>query len=254
MNGLVDTSVFLGHWPFRPMDRHTPDGLKAHLASRGVTRAWAASAEAILLPDPMLANEPLLAALADDLFYAPVAIVDVSLATWERDASRCLCELGARALKLTPNYHSVGLTDSRVSELADVAREANAPVCVQMRMMDERGHHPLMKVAAVPADGLAELAGRHPDVRFLACGAYLAELATLAPARNIWAEISFVEAGQTLRAALEVMGADRLVFASHSPLCYFEPAAVKLDPHPDDVAPEDVAAVGGRNASELLEG
>lgn len=252
MNSFVDTSVFCGYWPFRNLAARTPQALKEHLRSYGVKQAWVAAAEAILLPDPMEANESLLTAVAGDPFFLPVVIVDVTLATWHRDTERCLQEWGGRAVKITPNYHQYTLADSRVTELADLVRDFSVPLCVQVRMMDERTHHPLMRVSGVPAAEMAELAVRHPKARFLACGAYQGELKTLREAGNIWVELSHVESGQELARAISVIGWERLVFGSHSPFLYFAAVAGKLDVDQADVIPEHVAAIRAENAGRLM--
>lgn len=247
---MIDTSVFCGAWPFRRLPHRSPDELKAHLRGHGIRQACVASAEAILYPDPMQGNEPLLLAVQEDPFFVPVAVLDPTLATWHRAAEACLGR-GARAFKLVPNYHSYSLADPRVDEVAAAARQADAIVCVQMRMMDERAHHPLMKVPGVPAADVAALAGRHPEIRFLACGAYQAELKALR-APNLWAEISFVESGQALPAAAAALGWERLVFGSHSPFFYFAAVAAKLDVDPADLPPAQAAAVREKNAAALL--
>jgi len=128
------------------------------------------------------------------------------------------------------------------------------PVCIQLRMMDERSHHPLMKVPPVPPDEVASFAGRHPDVRFLACGAYGHNLKSLSHAANVWAEISLVESGQALKSAVEALGPERVVFGSQTPLLYFEAVAAKLDVDPIDVPPAVVDAVREANALALLGG
>jgi len=252
MDRIVDTSVFCGYWPFRALPLRTPGELKLHLARRGVTRAWVSPAEAILYPDPMEANEPLFTAIAGDDFFLPVGMINVTLATWRRDAGDCLVRWGCRALKLAPNYHQYELASACVDELVELASEAGAPVCIQLRMMDERAHHPLMKVPGVSAADIAALAARHRGARFLACGAYQTDLNALREAPNVWVEISFVESGQALRSAVEVVGWQRLVFGSHSPFFYFEAAAAKLDVDPSDIPPEQLEAIRNSNASALL--
>ncbi len=254
MSTLIDTSVFCGHWPFRRLSHRTPESLKLHLKAKAVSQAWVAAAEAILCPDPMQANEPLFEAIQGDDFFVPVAVIDVTLATSLHDGERCLREWGCRALKLFPNYHGYDLADPRVGELVELARGADATVCVQLRMMDERSHHPLMKVPDVPATDVADLAKEHPGARFLACGAYQANLKPLGEAANVWAEISLVESEQALKTAVDALGPDRVVFGSHSPLLYFEAVAAKLDVDPIDVSPEVIHAVGEANARALLGG
>lgn len=253
MSDIIDTSVFCGYWPFRSLPYRTPEALKTHLLSHGVRQAWVASAEAILYPDPMQGNEPLFEAIAGDSFFTPVAIIDVTLATWRADVQICLEQWDCRALKLAPNYHQYELGDARVAELISLAGEAGLPVCVQMRMMDERSHHPLMKVPGVPIADIVALARHHPEARFLVCGAYQAELKMLGKTANIWAEISFVEAGQALASAVAALGAERLVFGSHSPFFYFEAVAAKLDVDPVDVLPDQVKAIREENTFMLLD-
>ena len=252
MSDLIDTSVFSGYWPFRSLSYRTPERLKSFLQPLGVRQAWVAAAEAILYPDPMLANETLLPAVAGDPFFLPVAIVDVTLATWEGDAQACLNHWGCGALKLVPNYHQYDLGHPRVAELVALAQQACVPVCVQVRMMDERSHHPLMKVPRVPTEEVAALARRHPDARFLVCGAYQGELRALREAPNVWAEIAMVESERSLWGAIDALGPDRVVFASHSPFLYFAAAAAKLDVDPTDVPPEVVELVCSHNAMSLL--
>lgn len=252
MSALVDTSVFCGHWPFRRLPLREHGALKAHLAGHGVSQAWVASAEALLYPDPMHGNEPLLAAVRGDPFFVPVAVLDLVLAGWRRDARECVERLGCRAVKLAPNYHGYALSEPRADELAEWAGAAGVPVCIQLRMMDERTHHPLMKVPGVPAEEVAALARRHPKTRFLACAAHHGALKTFSSVENLWAELSFVESKNTLTTAIAALGAKRLVFGSHSPLMYFEAMAAKLDAAPEDVPPEHVRAVREENAAALL--
>lgn len=250
----IDVSVFLGNWPFRAHAQRTAAQLKAYLSAQGITQAWIASASAILYPDPMQGNEPLAAEAGDDPFFVKAAVVDPTLATWERDAARCLDRWGFRAVKLFPNYHGYTLDDPRARRLAAMCAERNAPLCIQIRMMDERGHHPLMKVPAVPVDSVAELARAVPQVRILACGAYHAELGKLRAAANVWAETSFVESGHTLRNAVQALGPGRLVFGSHTPLLSFGAGAAKLDVPEGDIEPAVIDRVRAENARELLTG
>ncbi|MBI3831009.1 MAG: amidohydrolase family protein [Planctomycetes bacterium] len=252
MNPVTDTSVFSGQWPFRKLPYRTPGELKEHLSGRGVREAWVSSLDAILYPDPMHGNVPLAETVARDPFFVPVAVLDVTLAKWRRDARECLEQREFRALKLTPNYHSYPLTDPNAAALADLAGEAGVPVCIQTRMMDERAHHPLMKVPQVPASEIAALARRHPRTRFLACAADNGMLKAFAGIENLWSEISFVENRNTLFKAIGVVGASRLVFGTHSPLLYFEASAAKLDSDPEDVSAEQLETVCVKNATELL--
>lgn len=256
MSGLADVSVFAGAWPFRRLHPTDPPGLKARLAAGGVTQAWIASASGIFHADPMPANEDLAAAVgaSAENFYIKVAVIDPSLPGWRADAARCLDELGFRAFKLLPNYHRYALDGAAAAACVTFAAERKIPVCVQLRMEDERGHHPLVKVPGVEAKDVRAFAERHPAARFLACGAYTKDLKALAGPENLWAETSFAESGQALRDAVQAFGARRLCFASHSPLYVLEAETAKLSVDQQDVSPEDLAAIRFGNAQDLLKG
>ncbi|MGI6609203.1 MAG: amidohydrolase family protein [Limnochordia bacterium] len=252
MSFLIDTSVFAGYWPFRHLNHRDPEQLKQYLLSRGVAQAWVSSAEAILYPDPMQGNWPLLMATREDAFFVPVTLVDITLATWRKDAEQCITRLGSRAIKITPNYHSYPLDHPSLGELATVASDLNLPLCIQVRMMDERTHHPLMKVPGVPPAQIAKLAEQHPGTRFLVCGVYMSELKALNEVPNIWCEISHVEASQSLIVATRSFPWQRLVFGSHSPFLYFEGAHQKLDVKTEGLAAKQIDAIRQANALALL--
>jgi predicted TIM-barrel fold metal-dependent hydrolase len=121
-------------------------------------------------------------------------------------------------------------------------------------MMDERAHHPLMKIPPVPVGETATPARRCPDVRFLACGAYRRDLKELSRGPNLWAEISLLEDARTLREAVRIMGPRRVVFGSRSPFLNLRSTLAKLEPAPEDVTADTVEAVRTANALALLNG
>lgn len=248
---LIDTSVFCGHWPFRQLSIHTPYELKQFLLQRKVRQAWITGFETVFHPDPMQMQRELGNAAENDPFYVPVGVSNVTLATWKHDLKVALEKWKFQAIKLIPNYHQFDLGDDRVAELLAIAEKSNVPVCVQMRMQDERSHHPLVKVPGVSAVSIVKLAAQHPRNRFLVCAGYLNELKTFKDSANIWAEISFVESGQALVGALKAMNPQRLVFGSHSPLYYFEAQAKKLDVDDVDATQEQLKQIAEKNATEL---
>jgi hypothetical protein len=267
-----DASAWVGAWPFRPSAARTPAALERLLRAQGVTGACAAPLEAVLAPDPMPANVAFLRAVARSraaggFCWVPAAVVDPTLDGWEDGARRCL-SLGARCLKVLPNYHlySAGVPAAaaavpwvpRAAEagrrgleaLCAMAAAAGVPVAVQLRLQDERAQHPLLQVPGVPAPEVAALALRHPGTRFLACGAYLAELPALAPPANLAVELSFVEGEDTLAQALATVAAPRVLVGTHAPLFYVRAGIAKVDAAAA-VAPEVRAAVASANAEAL---
>lgn len=266
---LFDASVWVGRWPFRPAALTLP-ALEARLRAHGVEGACVAPVAAVLAPDPLPLSLALCRAAGRrrrGFRWVPAAIIDPSLAGWEGGAAACL-RLGARCLKVVPNYHLypvvAGGTVSGVAPwvpraadgglrgldaLCRLAADSGVPVAVQMRLQDERTHHPLMRVPAVPAREVAALAARHPDARFLACACFLGDLAALGAAANVWVELSHVEGRDTLVDALRHVPAGRLLVGSHSPLLYTAAAVAKVESAGAPVEVREAVAHG--NADRL---
>jgi predicted TIM-barrel fold metal-dependent hydrolase len=200
----------------------------------------------------MRANGPLIEEIEGDEFFVPVAVINPGLAAWKRDLQTCLLDWKARGVKIFPNYHEYEMKDECVFQLAGLASEADVPLCVQIRMMDERAHHPLMKVPSVPAASVVDFAMHHPGTRFLVCGALPGEVALFAKAENVWVVISFIEGELALRRAVNGVGRQRVVFGSHSPLHYLEVEVAKLDVDLVDVPVQVVEAMRNDNALGLL--
>jgi hypothetical protein len=225
---LFDASAWTGIWPFAMSAPVTLAELVASLEDAGITGAAVSPLNAVLAPDPMAANLDLLAEanqLASDTFdLRVVPVLDPSLPGWEGDLDTLLetARPLIGAIKAIPNYHGYAVNGPQGVALAKAVTKAGLGLCIQIRLLDERAHHPLMKVPGVPVDGVARLAEAVPEGRFLACGVYQAELARLT-AINVSAELSSVESGDALANALAVIGANRLLLGTHAPIYY--PAA-----------------------------
>ena len=132
------------------------------------------------------------------------------------------------AVKMVPNYHRYDVYGESAVALAKRASSAGLGICVQVRILDERAHHPLMQVPGVPVEGIARLAQAVPDARFLACGVYQSELAGLAGAPNVAVELSSIESGDALATALAVIGPRRRLLGTHAPVYDPAPAVAKV--------------------------
>lgn len=253
---LFDASAFVGPWPFGDGRGETLRALTGALAGVGVAGAALSPVRAVLAPEPMGANRALLAALArrpGGPFRAlPVPILDPSLPDWRAQLAECRARGGAavRAVKIVPNYHGYALTLPAVGELAAELARVGLALCVQVRMVDERARHPLMRVPGVAIAEVAGLAAAQSELPVLVCGAYLAELAALAPVGNAHAELSFVESGYLLRDALGRLGADRLLLGTHAPLHYPAVGVAKLDA--DELEPAARERLGAGNFRRLF--
>jgi hypothetical protein len=117
-------------------------------------------------------------------------------------------------------------------------------------MLDERAHHPLMKVPGVSLDGVVWLSGAAPAARILTCGIFQSELAAIADAPRISAELSSIESGDTLAKALAVLGRDRLMLGTHAPIYYPAPGVAKVTN--TDIAEDTIARVASANARDFF--
>lgn len=225
---IIDTNTWVGHWPFQPLKPATPQELMEHLESEGIDRAWTAAADAVLFSDPQIGNERWLPAISQYDRLVPVAVIDPTFGNWRNSLNRCVNEWNARVMKLVPNYRCFALDTPEVDECIVTASEMNLVVSLQVRMEDERRHHPLMKVPPLSAEELLSLSKRHSEMTFHVACAYLRQLRQLDQADNFVFEISSLEQFNTLKAILEIVPAERLCTGSHTPFYYTRSALLKL--------------------------
>jgi len=225
---ILDTNAWVGQWPFHPFPVTTPAQLADHLSQEGIDKAWVAPADAVLFPDPQLGNERWLPELSRYPSLVPVVIIDPTYANWRESLKRAAGDWGAQAVKLVPTYRCFSLDDSQVDELIQTATSMGLTISIQMRLEDERRHHPLMKVAPLDPSVLLELSRRHPETMFHIACAYLPELRRLAEAENLVFEISSLEVLDTIRSLLEIVSPERLCFGSHTPFYYTRSAVLKM--------------------------
>ncbi len=255
---MHDASVFVGHWAFSPAPTATVKDLIARLSAAEITGAAFSPAEAVLAPEPMTANCRLFAALAATqsagFTVVAVPIIDPSLPGWEDHFAASLDAGGTmvRAVKIVPNYHNYSLDIPAVTALARECGERGIGLCVQVRMEDERSHHPLMRVPAVPPAAVVALAGEHAALPLLICGAYMAELTAYRTCPTVSVELSFVESGFLLRDALASLDADRLLLGTHAPVHMIATSVAKLSS--DDLNADARARIGTENFARFFSG
>lgn len=248
---MYDASLFVGHWAFSTMPTISAASLIPQLRAAGITGGAFSPVEAVLAPEPMAANrrlfDALQAARSQGFAVTAVPIIDPSLPGWEDHLAACR-EMGGPilgAIKIVPNYHDYALDSSPVDALARQCAARGIGLCVQVRMEDERSHHPLMRVPAVAPAAVAAVAARHPSLPILVCGAYLSELDSYRACPRVSVELSFVESGFLLRDARERLGGDRLLLGTHAPLHMIAASVAKLTS--DDLDADTYARISTSN-------
>lgn len=154
-------------------------------------------------------------------------------------------EAGAHyaALELSPAVHGLRLDDPRYADYVDLAAEFRHPVYAVC--IDREG--------ARVAD-LADQAGKHPDTVFVLghLGVGLIDtygIDLVAPLPNVVVETSGAF-GYTVRRAIDLLGADRVLFSAEHPLQH--PAAELAKYQALNLPPDLLDQVLWRNAHRIL--
>lgn len=249
---MIDASAWVGSWPFGSGRHEALRELATLLRGVGIGGAMVSPIRAVLGPETTSPNRELLDAIVgwDDpdvaIWLAP--IVDPTFPGWQRDLADLLDTAGEhiRAVRIVPSYHGFALDDAPIDRLAEVLIARDLPLIVQVRMLDERAHPPLMKVSPVPIAAIVALAERHAALRIVVAGVFFAELSALAIIERVAIELSAVEADATLPRVLELIAVDRVLLGTHAPLHDPLPGVVKANG--PGIAQVDQAAVAGENA------
>jgi hypothetical protein len=246
---VFDVNLSFGHWPFQALAAETPARLRRILTRSGINAGLVSSIDAVLLPAPDDANERLFAHLPAAGNVLAVPVVNPTLPQWP-DTVRA--GIGRTpAVKVYPNYHRYALSDRRVAELMRELARRRLAMLLPMRIEDERSHHPLMKVPAVPADDVLRLARAFPDVTVVCCCPYRNEAAALlkGPA-NLCVDLSMVDGPDPVQMLLRAGPARRVLFGSHAPFLCADAAVLKV--RESDLAAADRQRILWKNARRVF--
>jgi predicted TIM-barrel fold metal-dependent hydrolase len=254
---MIDVNVSLSRWPFRRLPDDEPNALVRRLRRLGVTEAWAGSFDALLHRDLAGVNARLAAmcrAYGEGLLR-PFGSVNPLLPDWREDLRRCHEKHRMPGIRLHPNYHGYTLDHPAFAELLDEAARRKLVVQIALKMQDERTLHPLLKdlptTDATPLIGLLARQAHPPVVLLNTLGNRHGEpLRRLLASGGIWVDIATLEGAAGLERLIALVGADRLLFGSHSPLFYAEAAHLKLKE--STLAPEQDEAIRRGNARRLV--
>lgn len=232
---IVDTQVYLSRWPFRriPGDEDTAT-LAELLRGHGVVQAWAGSFDGVFHKDVGAVNARLAEACRaeGDGLLAPFGTVNPKFPDWEEELRRCAEEYGMPGIRLHPNYHCYGLDDPDFARLLEHAAERGLIVQLVAWMEDTRHQNPLMPVPEVGLAPLAEIVGGLPGLRIVLSNALHVPGGRLPPplvaCEHVYFDLAKLELIEGLAVALKSIPIERLLFASYSPMFYFESTLLKL--------------------------
>ncbi len=256
--GIVDTSVYLGQWPFRRLPGDNTAAVVSLLRNHGVVEAWAGSFEALLHKDVHACNARLAAECREHGrgLLVPFGCVNPTLPDWEEDLRRCREELSMPGIRVHPDYHGYTLKDPAFERLLRAAARRGMLVQVVCWMEDERHHNPRMMVPSVDLAPLPDVLERVPEARVVASNAFqtvsrgnrvLAAMRAGSPAAVDFAR---TDALMELRRLIDAAGIQHVVFGSFAPMFYIESAELKM--REVELSAAETAAIHAGNARRLL--
>ena len=232
---IIDTHAYLSRWPFRriPGDEDTA-ALVELLRGQGVVQAWTGSFDGVFHKDFGAVNARLAEACRADGegLLVPFGTVNPKFPDWEEELRCCAEEYGMPGIRLHPNYHCYALDDPVFARLLELAAERGMIVQLVAWTEDTRHQNPLMPVPEVDLAPLAEIVGGLPDLRIVLPNALHVPGGRLPPplvkCEHVYFDLAKLELIEGLAVALESISIERLLFASYSPMFYFESTLLKL--------------------------
>lgn len=222
---MIDVSVNLSRWPFRRLAGDDTAGLVSRLRKRGVTEAWAGSFDALLHRDISGVNARLAADCREHRgFLVPFGSVNPQLPGWQEDLRRIHETYKMTGIRLHPNYHRYTLRDPVAAELLSLAARRGLVVQIVLAMEDDRTQHPLVRVPPVDTAPLENILSTLKGIRLMLLNS---GNNTRVPS-DVYLDFAMREGPYAVQRAVAGTNQDRLVFGSHSPLFYFESAALKM--------------------------
>ncbi|MDH3497798.1 MAG: hypothetical protein OER21_13640 [Gemmatimonadota bacterium] len=234
---ILDTSAYVGPYPFRHLAEHGVDDLVRHMDRLGIDRAWVGHLASPWHRDPAPANQELVRALrplAGRL--APVPTIHPGLPRWQDDLARAR-DGEAPAVRVFPGAQGLTPTGSAVEALVQAAAEARLPVVLTTRFEDVRQRHPLDHTPDLEAAAVRTLARLDPQARLLvthADAAFVEEVhfgLTPDEARRVLWEISWIwgPPDDHLARLVTTVGGNRFAFGTGMPLRLPDGPVAKLD-------------------------
>lgn len=220
---LVDTHVYLGHWPLAQLDATTPEELVARLQRENIRSAWVGSFDGLFHKDIHAVNARLVDACRTrgGELLVPVGSINPALPDWEEDLRRCHDVLKMPAVRLHPTYHGYALNDPRLAQLLEQASKHS--LLVQIVTQLPAAKHRLLTPAAksVPLSPLAAIARSLPNLRLIISGPPPHERATterFAEITNVYFDVASASTGNELARLSQTAASNRLVYGTAAPL------------------------------------
>lgn len=232
---MIDSNAYVGEWPFRRLPYSQPERLLRKMDDLGIEKAVVSRLENVFFKDLLVGNRELHAIVqAHGDRFIPAYTINPGYPGWDEDLEICLNELGARNLRLHPNYHGYELLGQENLRLLEIARERDLLVMIAIGLEDVRHHHRLVVVPDVGAGDIAQTVNAFPQVRFLVTGGRFGEVTgiwrTVDKQENLYVENSRVQGPiHDVAKLCNTIGPDHVLFGSNAPLHYHESAKLSIE-------------------------
>jgi hypothetical protein len=248
---IVDVNAWLGSWPFQYFRDDSARRLEGRLAAEGIGTALVGSPEAAFNPDCLAVNRLLLRRLKGSASLRPVLALDPTKGDW-RDILAVARGEGAPAVRLLPTYHGYDLASpAALAAVEDIAENGHLALFLQVRMEDERTHHPLCKIPSLSIPPIVEFARRFPGLPVAAlCPLYREAVELGKGPENLRFDLAYVETLRTVPSLLGEVPVERVLFGSHTPFLQIRAAVLKIAA--PSVPVEARRTIGSLNARAML--
>ncbi len=232
---MIDSNAYVGEWPFRRLPYSQPDDLLRKMDSLGIERAVVSRLENVFFKDLLVGNRELQAIVeAQPDRFIPAYTINPAYPGWDEDLEICLSELGAKNLRLHPNYHGYELLGRECLRLLEIAQEHDLLVMIAIGLEDVRHHHRLVIVPDVGAGDIAQTVNAFPQVRFLVTAGRFGEMTSIWRSvdkrENLYVENSRVQGPiHDVAKLCSTIGPDHVLFGSNAPLHYHESAKLSIE-------------------------
>lgn len=252
----IDVNTYVGHWPFRRIQPAGAKGLISILDRTKTEVALATPMHGIFYKDCLEGMREMLEEIEE---YGsrlwPLTVINPAFPGWEEDFILSVEQLGARGLRLFPNYHGYSLDDGAAKALLREAEARELPTMISVRIRDERSHHWLVKVPSVPVEEIDRMLTAFPALKVIVGNALWNELDALAEhltnRADTFAEMSHFKSPMFIvEEFVDRFGAERLLYGSAAPLHY--PEAQWLRVTRAEVSDEEKEKILGGNAAALF--
>lgn len=244
---ITDVNISWGNWPFQSFRFATPSEMKDFLKKNGISGGLVRSAEAAFSPDLEECNRKLFSEFDGKDGFIPVPTVNPYYSEW----MKLLDSRNFPVFAIYPSFHDYSVLSEEFTELAGAVAVKSGVLLIVVRQEDERGHHKLCKVPAVPVSEINILARKFPALKIIALNCYFGEIKILLDGvTNVFSDIAFAETHNTISAILEFADPGQIVFGSHTPFLYTAASLMKFK---DAVVGEKITrSISSENAERIL--